>query len=97
MLSVWIYSLNISFTFHRFLLSLANQYKVKPIYSYWFNIAVVFDELLNAVLFGNPYETISSRAGKARNKGHHWGCILCRFLDFITQREHCANAIKEFK
>jgi len=57
------------------------------------NIAIAYDELGSASTGGNPDETISSRAAKARAKGKHWGCILCRLLDRI-QADHCKNSLQ---
>jgi hypothetical protein len=56
-----------------------------------FNLAVAIDQLLNAVLAGDPDETISSRAHKARLKGRRWGCLLCGLLDALDPG-HCARA-----
>lgn len=60
---------------------------------YVLNVLIVLDIAVNAlVLLGSPYETISSRAGKAQVKGKRWGCILCRFLDWL-QKDHCKTAM----
>jgi len=55
------------------------------------NIAIAFDQLANALIGGDPDETISSRAGKARRRGAPWACLLCGLLDMIDPR-HCAKA-----
>ena len=61
---------------------------------YFLKILTVFDILANVVLFnGDPHETISDRAALARSKGKSWGCILCKFLDWINPG-HCARALK---
>jgi hypothetical protein len=39
-------------------------------------------------------ETISSRAGRARDNGKAWGAGLCSILDTI-QPGHCTNAQKD--
>jgi hypothetical protein len=55
----------------------------------WFwNMLVAVDQFFNTLLGGDPDETISSRAGKAKAKGHRWGCILCALLDKL-QKNHC--------
>lgn len=54
-------------------------------------IALAYDQLGNAVTGGDPDETISSRADRARAQGRRWGCILCRMLDAID-KDHCARA-----
>ena len=59
-----------------------------------FNVLIGIDQLANAISGGDPDETISSRAGKARRQGRWWGCVLCRLLDRIDPR-HCAEAIEE--
>ena len=57
------------------------------------NIAVWFDQGLNTLLLGDPDETLSRRAGRARAKGERWGCYLCKVLDWIDQR-HCAKSVE---
>lgn len=60
---------------------------------YLLNILIVLDIAVNAlVLLGSPYETISSRAGKAQLKQQRWGCVLCRVLDWL-QKGHCKTAM----
>lgn len=59
-------------------------------------VAVANDQALNAALVGRPGsedETVSSRAGKAAQRGHKWGCLLCRMLDWFDPR-HCARNIE---
>lgn len=52
------------------------------------NVLVALDQLVNALLGGDPDETISSRAAKSNS---WWACRLCRLLDLIDPG-HCANA-----
>lgn len=59
---------------------------------YFMNYAVLLDEAANTVLGGSPNETISERAAKARNEGRKWGCVLCRFLNWINPG-HCDTAL----
>jgi hypothetical protein len=61
--------------------------------SYGRRVAVAIDQLFNALLDGDEDETISSRAAKARLKGKRWGCVLCRFLDWLDPN-HCTNSIE---
>ena len=61
--------------------------------SYGRRVAVAIDQLFNALFGGDEDETISSRAAKARMKGKRWGCLLCRFLDWLAPN-HCANSIE---
>ena len=56
-------------------------------------VAVAIDQLFNTLLNGDEDETISSRAAKARMKGKRWGCVLCRFLDWLDPN-HCTNSIE---
>ncbi|WP_042886341.1 hypothetical protein [Cupriavidus necator] len=60
---------------------------------YLWNLLISFDQLVNTIAGGSPDETISSRAGKAMQQGRRWGCILCRFLNWID-RDHCAKSIE---
>lgn len=60
---------------------------------YLWNLLIALDQFANTVMGGSPDETISSRAGKAMQKGKAWGCILCRFLNWF-ERDHCAKAVE---
>lgn len=50
------------------------------------------DQVLNAALEGYEDEKLSSRAAKARAAGKHWGCVLCRVLDWIDP-DHCNKSL----
>lgn len=39
---------------------------------YLLRIAIAIDDLVNAILDGDPQETMSSRMGKNLNKPGHW-------------------------
>jgi hypothetical protein len=54
---------------------------------------IALDQLLNTVLGGDPDETVSSRAAKARARGVTWGCVLCRALDAV-HRDHCTRSLE---
>lgn len=56
--------------------------------SWLMRVLIALDRLANAILRGKDRETISSRAGRARDEGKRWGCILCRLLDWI-EAGHC--------
>jgi hypothetical protein len=56
------------------------------------NLLVWLDEGGNALTLGDPAETISSRAAKAKNAGKRWGCVLCRFLNWFEQ-DHCEKSL----
>lgn len=55
------------------------------------NILLAYDRLGNAALNDDTVETISARAAKARDTGKHWGCVLCRVLDWLD-KNHCDKA-----
>lgn len=50
---------------------------------YILNVLVAIDQLVNALIGGDPDETISSRASKNRHKWH-WN-ILVIILDFFDE------------
>lgn len=56
------------------------------------NVLVAFDQMVNAIFFGDPDETISSRWAKGRGN-----CRLCRIgckvLGWID-RDHCDKSIE---
>ena len=54
-------------------------------------IAIAFDRLVNASANGDPDETISSRADRARKERRTWGCVLCAILDWIDPG-HCEDS-----
>ncbi|UIF90848.1 hypothetical protein [Cupriavidus sp. UYPR2.512] len=60
---------------------------------YLWNLLIALDQGANAVLGGDPDETISSRAGKAMREEKRWGCVLCRFLNWF-QADHCVKSIE---
>lgn len=63
--------------------------------SFWRSV----DCMCNAIAFGDPKETISSRSAKARAAGRVWGCVLCRFLGWVATKidgkptDHCALSL----
>lgn len=65
---------------------------VRLLGAYLWNILVALDQLLNALLGGDPDMTISGRAGRAIEEGR---CALCRalcwLLDYVDAN-HCARA-----
>jgi hypothetical protein len=62
---------------------------------YIWNILIGIDQLLNAVLAGDPDETISSRMGKRVIKKNCKACkILCGILD-IFDKNHCYRSIEK--
>lgn len=74
---------------------------MKKLGKWGLNIAIGFDQFINAVFGGDPDETISSRLGKTKVK--HGGKIPWRHplrkvidwgLDKID-KDHCVDAIEE--
>lgn len=60
---------------------------------YLFNILVALDQLGNALLNGDPDETISSRLAKLNRKGNKVGVIGCKVLD-VFDKGHCERVIE---
>ncbi|MFM0013703.1 hypothetical protein [Paraburkholderia sediminicola] len=66
------------------------------VHSWWYCL----DCLGNALAGGDPRETISSRAGKARRNGKEWACILCAFLGWVATliagapTDHCTESVE---
>jgi hypothetical protein len=59
------------------------------------NVGVAADKMLNAVLLGDPNETISSRMGRQILAGKCVFCkFACRLLD-VFWPNHCINNIKK--
>lgn len=90
------YPANVAIALWNVVRATANQYRPNGdgyIHSWWYCV----DCLGNALAFGDPRETISSRAGKARDNGQVWGCVLCRFLAFVTRTDHCSLSIQQDK
>lgn len=61
-------------------------------------ILVAIDQLANAILGGSPDETISSRVGRAADRGDHLGIAIEALIDLpfalAGQRNHCARVIE---
>lgn len=55
---------------------------------YILSVLVAFDQFINALTGGYPNETISYRASINAQLGGRWGCILCKFLEWIDPG-HC--------
>ena len=60
---------------------------------YIWNNLLAIDQLANALLGGDPDETISSRAGKRLMENDRIAIVLCWFLDFF-ESDHCHKAIE---
>ena len=66
---------------------------------YFWNLLISIDQLLNALLGGNPDETISGRMGVRIREGRatRFERLLCRLLSKIdpTTKRHCVESIDE--
>ena len=60
------------------------------------NVLIAIDQLANAILLGDPDETISSRMVNlaARNRQNAFGRLICWFLALLDPG-HCRDAIEE--
>jgi hypothetical protein len=88
------YGVNVGVATLHFAGSFVRLYRPRPTESYGLNIAISLDEFGNAITGGDPGETISSRAGKARAQGQKWACVLCKVLAWITATNHCAESVE---
>lgn len=67
------------------------------VWRYLLNLIIwAFDESLNVLRGGDPGESISVAAAKARKQGKPWGCKMCKILDVIFRKDHCTDALKNF-
>lgn len=57
------------------------------------NLLLALDQFGNALLLGDPNETISRRTARAWIAGHRWAKILCQILNVIS-KNHCAWALE---
>lgn len=69
--------------------------------NYLYNLALAFDQFINAVLLGDPDESISGRTGRAIASGcpKWWVPFLAIHLDwafetFFGEQNHVGNAIE---
>jgi hypothetical protein len=60
---------------------------------YFWNLLIAIDQLGNSLLAGSPDETISSRAGKAVQRGNPLAVFLCNVLH-LFDRNHCVKSIE---
>lgn len=52
------------------------------------NVLKGLDLFVNTLIGGEPRETISEAAGRLRDKGVLYGCVMCKFLD-LFEKDHC--------
>ncbi|WP_275098073.1 hypothetical protein [Sedimenticola hydrogenitrophicus] len=61
---------------------------------YGWNLLIALDQLVNALLAGDPDETLSSRMGRAVRDGRCRGCYwICRALHRLDP-DHCQKSIE---
>lgn len=84
MLKIFEYASNVGVASAHLIGAPLKLYVPRPTESYGLNVAISLDEFGNAISGGDPGETISSRAAKARNAGRAWGCVLCKFLGWAA-------------
>jgi hypothetical protein len=96
-----LYLSNLAIAVARMVKAPLTLYKYQQEDGYVKNVLVTLDTMANAILAGDPDETISSRSGKAQayeqSQGRYgWGCRMCSFLA-IFQQNHCAKALDRNK
>jgi hypothetical protein len=47
------------------------------------------DEEINALAGGLPNQTVSLRCAVANRQGKRWARVMCWFLSWAVQRDHC--------
>lgn len=74
---------------------------MKFLTQYFYNLLLAYDQFLNAVLLGDPDESISGRTGRALVSGRAkwWVPSLGRIIDFIflllaREPNHVKNSIE---
>lgn len=63
----------------------------------WLSLTV--NHGVNVILLGSPHQTVSARAGYARDKGSVGGRRICHVLGWLDvkdskQEDHCTKAIR---
>lgn len=60
----------------------------------WVNAGDALDCLLNVLLLnGDKRQSISQNTAQRALQGAGWACVLCRLLDVIVERDHCAKSL----
>src|SRR5579864_2968264 len=100
---VALYISNVAIALWRTLRATVGLYHYHPDDGYVKNWWAVVDCFGNALMGGDPDETISSRTAKAREAGDEWACVFCRFLTwcqntlFRKPGDHCTGALNRNK
>ena len=66
--------------------------QLKRICMWLFRILVGFDRLVNAILGGDPVETLSSVAYRKHRDGSRFGFMMHVVNFIMMSRHHCADA-----
>lgn len=65
---------------------------------YFWNLLIWLTQTLNVFTGGDPDETLSSRAGKARRRGSWFGTLLANVIDkifsYLGDDNHCEKSIE---
>lgn len=62
--------------------------------SYFWNCGEALDQFLNVVLLdGDVGETISMHAAKSAEVPKVWACVLCRWLSWTVETNHCDKTL----
>lgn len=62
--------------------------------TYLMNNLIAFDQMINALFFGKPDETLSARAYRKELSSHRW-TIVRKFIDglfWVFEKEHCKKS-----
>lgn len=62
---------------------------------YCLNLLLSVDQFVNAVLFGDPDETLSSRIGKGSLKGNRFCIFMAKILGFFDKNHAVKNIEKD--
>lgn len=57
--------------------------------NYWQRVGIEFDIAVNVLTGGQLGQTVSYRSAVAWRAGKRWGCIMCWFLNWAVQKNHC--------
>jgi len=71
-----------------------NDWESKP---YWKRVLIGVDQLFNAILMGNPDETMSGRMGERiyTGKATKAEIILCKILSVVMfENKHCLSSME---
>jgi hypothetical protein len=65
---------------------------MRGLLAYAERVGIEIDTFCNVVFLGGALgQTVSLHAALANRDGKPWGCVFCRFLSVVVQRDHCAD------